>query len=265
VPETYTVKRTVYKVECRQKEVDSFRCETVQVQKERVVSCVKRVPVVKEEVRKVCRNVTTYEDREVCKKVWRNVEETVMKKKLVRLGHWECCEVEAPLANLFHKCRKDPCDPCAPQCCAPKTRTKKRWVHCPEYQYCPETRCRRVCVDVPTVCKVPVCKQVWEEADVQVCRMNRVEEKKTLTYTVCVPKTETFKATRTVRVCVPHEEEVTCTRMVARTVERQVAVEECAPACAPACTPSCETTSCRKPLFCRLRGHGHTGRGDCCH
>jgi len=256
VPETYKVKRTVNRIECRTEQYDAVKC--VMVPEERVRDCVevKCVPVMKTERRKVCKNVTVYEDRTVCKKEWKTVTETCMKKKLVRLGHWDCCEVPAHFANLFSKkCCSNPCDPCAPQCCAPKTRTKKKWVHCPEYQYCPQTVCKKVCVSVPTVCKVPVCKQVWEECDVQVCHMTRVESTRQVKYTVCVQKQVTYKATRTVRVCVPTEEEVTCTRMVARTVDRQVA--DCAPACTTSCSSPCDTGCGRSHgLFSRFRSNG---------
>lgn len=253
VPETYTTKKTVYKVECVQEEYDAVKCvnETQQMTKE--VVCVKRVPVMTTEKRKVCKTITTFEEKCVMKPCWKTVEVTCMKKKLVRLGHWECKEKECALGNLFHKCARscDPCDPCANDC-APKTRTVKRWVCCPEYQECPVTKCKKVCEQVPTMVKVPVCKQVWTEEDVQVCRYNCVEEKKTVNYTVCVPKQVTYKATRTVRKCVPTEVDVTCTRMVPRTVTREVPVTSCSSPCNDDC---CE----RGRLFGRLRGHG-----DCC-
>lgn len=261
VPETYKVKRIVHRVECRTEEYDAVKCVMEPQERTREVCEVKCVPTVTTERRKVCKNVTVCEERTVCKKEWRTVTETCMKKRLVRLGHWECCEVE--VHSLFHRCRSS-CDPCAPQCC-PQTRTRKKWVHCPEYEYCPQTVCKKVCVEVPTVCRVPVCRQVWEEVDVQVCRYNRVESKRTVTETVCVPKQVAYKATRTVRVCVPHEEEVTCCRMVPRVVERQVPVVECAPACAPSCDDCCTS---RRSHFGRLRGghgHGHSRGGDCCH
>lgn len=233
VPETYKTKRTTYKVECRTEEVDGFRTECVPVQKQKEVVCTKRVPVMKTEKRTVCKKVTCYEDRTVMKKSWQTVQETVMKKKLVRLGHWECVEVDPLFGGLFHrnKCC-DPCDPCA-KCCAPK-KVKKKWVFCPEYQCCPTTVCKKVCVETPTVCKVPVCKTVQETVDVQVCTYECVQEKKTVTYTEYETRKVPCKVQRTVRVCVPHEEEVTCTRMVRRCVTREVA-----------CTPCCETRAPR--------------------
>jgi hypothetical protein len=216
------------------------------------------VPVMKTETRKVCKNVTVWEDRTVCKKEWKTVQETVCKKELVRLGHWECKEVCA--SGLFgggHKHRGDCCDPCATTCCAPPTRTKKVWVHCPEYCTRNVTVCKKVCVNTPTVCKVAVCKQVWEEAKVQVCTYQCVEEKRVEKYTVMVPKTVNYKATRTVRVCVPYEETVTCTRMVARQVTREVP-------CAPAAN-CCETRSGFRGLFSggRFGCHRHNDCDSC--
>ncbi|MCI0682307.1 MAG: hypothetical protein L0Y71_09400 [Gemmataceae bacterium] len=237
VPETYTVKRTVYKVECRQETVDGFRCETVQVPKERTVTCVKRVPCYKDEVRKVCHKVTVYEDREVCKKVWRTCEETVMQKRLKCLGHWECREVCG--GGLFggHG-RNNSCDPCSDPC----PRTRNVWVFCPEYECCPVKVCKRVRVDEKCIVKVPVCRTEWREEKVKVCTYQCVTEQKVERYTVCETRKVPCKITRTVRVCVPHEETVTCTRMVARTVERQV---ECP---VPCCDP------CARPSLCdRLR------------
>ncbi|MFO0966247.1 MAG: hypothetical protein U0793_11780 [Gemmataceae bacterium] len=257
VPETYKVKRTVYRVECKTEQFEATKCEMVAEQRTRECVVVKCVPVTTTEKRKVCRNVNVCEERTVMKSCWKTVTETCMKKRLVRLGHWECHETEACLANLFHKCCSNPCDPCGSACCAPKTRTVKRWVCCPEYECCPVTVCKKVCVQVPTVCKVNVCKQVWEEVDVQVCSYRRVEEKRTVTETVCVPKTTKYMATRTVRVCVPHEEEVTCCRMVRRCVERQV---PCAPVCCPtSCCNPCDSCCEGHGLFSRLRGHG-----SCC-
>lgn len=232
VPETYTTKRTVYKVECRQETVDGFRCETVQVQKERQVTHVKHVPVWKEEVRKVCHKVTVCEEREVCKKVWRTVEETVMKKRLKSLGHWECRETCGGLFGGHGRGCNDPCDPCADRC----PRTRKVWVFCPQYECCPVKVCKKVCVEEKCKVKVPVCKTEWREEKVKVCHMECVKEQKVEKYTVCETRKVPCKVTRTVRVCVPHEETVTCTRMVRRCVEREVACP--APRGNDCCRPS---------------------------
>jgi hypothetical protein len=236
VPETYKVKRTVYRTECKTEVVEGFRCERVPEVRERTVTCVKKVPVMKTETRKVCKTVTEYEERTVMKSCHKTVQETCMKKKLVRHGHWECetvCKKDmmACLRNHFHKC--DPCDPCASCCKEPETRTvtRKKWVHCPEYTECPVTVCKKVCVQEPVKCKVAVCRNVWTEEKVNVCTYQSVEEKRLEKYTVCVEHKVPCKVTRTVRVCVPHEEEVTCTRMVRRTVCREV------PVCCNDCCP----------------------------
>jgi hypothetical protein len=274
VPETYTVKRTAHKYECKTETYDACKTECVAECRERTCTVVKKVPVMKTEVRKVCKNVTVWEDRTTCRKEWKTVQETVCKKELVRLGHWECKEVCATSlfgGGLFGGGHKhghcgDSCGGCNDACstsCAPATRTKKVWVSCPEYCTRNVTVCKKVCVETPTTCKVAVCKQVWENVSVQVCTYQCVNEQRVEKYTVMVPKTVTYKATRTVRVCVPYEETVTCTRMVARQVTRQV---PCAPACTPA-TDCCETRSGFRGLFSGIgRGcHKQSDCNSCCH
>src|SRR3954463_16011062 len=59
VPETYTVKRTCYRVECRQESYQTCRTECVPVCKQRVCNVVERVPCMETQTRKVCR----YESR----------------------------------------------------------------------------------------------------------------------------------------------------------------------------------------------------------
>jgi hypothetical protein len=102
VPEYYTKKVTRHRYECRTEEVDGFRCESVPVERERTVCCVRRVPVEKEVTRKVCCNVTTYEERTVMRTCYKTVEKTVMQKKCVSRGHWECREVCG--GGLFDGC-----------------------------------------------------------------------------------------------------------------------------------------------------------------
>src|SRR5262245_32997267 len=174
LPETYTVKRTVYKVECKTETVKGFRCETVPVEKTRTVSCVERVPVVKEEVRKVCHKVTVCEEREVCKKVWKTVEETVNRQRLVSLGHWE--ERESSGCGLFggHGHGRGGCNDscnnsCNNSCNDSCPRTHKHWVCCPQYECCPTKVCKKVCVEEKCKVKVPVCKNEWKEEKVKVC------------------------------------------------------------------------------------------------
>jgi len=276
VPERYTVKRTCYKQVCVQETYQA--CKTVCEREERTRTCnvVVRVPVTKTEARKVCKNVTCYEDRTVMKTEWRTEQHTCMKKELVRLGHWECREECA--SGLFSGCglfggggcgllggghgHGNGCcdsgcgDPCANAC--PPTRTKKVWVHCPEYCERPVTTCKKVCVQVPTVCKVAVCKQVWETHNVQVCTYECKTEVRTEKYCVMVPRTVTYTATRTVSKCVPYEVDVVCCRMVTRTREIQV------PVCETPCNPCCESGGFFRGRF--FGGHGGHGGGDsCCH
>jgi hypothetical protein len=178
VPETYQVKRTCYRVECRQETVPGFRCETVCVPRERVCTVVKRVPVQTTETRKVCCNVVTYEDRVVMKNCYEYRQVTCMQKKCVSRGHWECREVcKQP------GCLEKLCNPCA----CPHTVTKKCWVSCPVYQECPVTKCQKVCVQKPTCCKVKVCKPVYKEVQVQVCSYRCVQEKSCRSTTRCKP------------------------------------------------------------------------------
>jgi len=219
----------------------------------------KRIPVWKEECRKVCHKVTVYEDRVVQKTCYKYVQETCMQKQLVRRGHWETCEVPARFNGFGgghgHKNSCDSCcnDSCSTRC--PRTHTKKHWVHCPEYRECPVTVCKKVCYTQCVTCKVPVCRTEWREERVKVCTYQCVTENRVEKYTCYVQRQVPCKATRTVRVCVPYEECVTCCRMVPRTVTRQVA--ECTTSC---CTSSCET-SCCETSCCKTRKHSRCGRG----
>jgi hypothetical protein len=235
VPETYTCKRTCYKTECRTETVQGCRTECVPECRERVCNVTKRVPVVKTEMRKVCKTETCYEDRCVMKNCYQTVQETCYRKHCVRLGHWECRETcSHGLFGGHNNC----CDPCANSCC--QTRTHRVWVHCPEYCETPYTVCKRVCVQVPTTCKVAVCKQVWTECPVQVCTYQCVTEQRVEKYTCMVTRQVPCTYTKTVRVCVPYEETVTCCRMVQRQECIQVPV-----------TPCCETSCGHRGLFRR--------------
>jgi len=223
----------------------------------------------------------------VNKTCYKTVQETCMKKQLVRLGHYECREVQ-PLfghgggGGLFsgggHGHRGNGCnDPCANNngcndTCRP-TRTKQVWVHCPEYRECPVTVCKKVCYTECVPCKVAVCKNVWREEKVKVCTYQCVTEQRVVKCTEWETRRVPCKATRTVRVCVPCEETVNVCRMV----RREVAPAPAAP-CAQPCTNACNDT-CRPGLFSRFHnrggcndgcgnggghGGGHGGR-DCCH
>ncbi len=273
VRENYTTTRTAYKMECRTETYDTFRCETVPVCKERTVTVTKRVPVVKEEIRKVMHNVTVYEDRIVNKTSHKYVQETVMKKQLVRLGHWECQEVPALFGGfggggLFgghghhgngacgDACGSAACaDPCKTSCSTPcRTRTVKRWVSCPEYRECPVTVCKKVCVTEAVKCKVAVCKQECREEKVKVCTYQCVTENVVQKYTCYETRKVACKATRTVRVCVPYTETVTACRLVPRTVAPKS--DACGPttACGNGnnCNTSCSTDCCRESRFANL-------------
>ena len=250
VPEKYEVKRTCYRMVCKQETYDTFRCETECVQKERVCTVVKRIPEVKTVTRKVCCNEYAYETRTVMKKCYEYQQVTCMQKKCVSRGHWECCEVCKP-PSCFEKL----CNPCA---CG-HTVSKKHWVHCPEYQECPVTKCKKVCVEKPVCCQVKVCKPVYKEVQCQVCSYRCVEEKHVEKYNVAVVKKVPCKATRTVQVCVPYTVTEICCRMVPRTVTRQV------PVCpAPCCETRCCSSPCCEPC-CRTRCSGlHFRHKDCC-
>jgi hypothetical protein len=265
VKETYQVKRTAYKTECRTETYDTCKWECVPEVREHTVCVVKKVPVFKEECRKVCHKVTVYEDRCVTRNTYKTVQETCVKKQLVCLGHWECKEVPALFGgSLFsgHDHCGSSCGACSTSCsdaCAPvcRTRTVKHWVHCPVYKECPVTVCKKVCVPETVTCKVAVCKNEWREEKVKVCTYECVKENRVEKCTVNVKRQVACKATRTVRVCVPYEETVTCCKMVPRTVTREVPV-------APACSTPCSTSCCeREGLFSRLFHNSDCCRSSC--
>jgi hypothetical protein len=234
----------------------------------------------KEECRKVCKKETVWEERIVNKTSHKFVQETSVKKTLVRTGHWECKEVPALFSGfgggLFsghgsacgsscgNSCNTGCNDACSSNACSTpcKTRTVKHWVHCPEYKECPVTVCKKVAVCEAVKCKVAVCKNVWVEEKVKVCTYQCVTEQQKVKHTVYVKKSVPCTATRTVRVCVPYEETVTACKLVPKTVTRQVA---CAPA--PACGNSSSCNSCNscesEGLFSRLRDRLRHN-GDCC-
>jgi hypothetical protein len=256
VPETYTVKRTCYRVECRTETYQTCRTECVPVCRERVCTVIDRVPCMETVTRKVCKHVTTYEDRTVMKPCYSYVQETCMRKELVCRGHWECREVPTLLGRLGHGHGNDCCDPCGGSSCCVPTRTKKVWVSCPEYRECPVTVCKKVCTMVPTTCRVAVCRPVWSDVTCQVCTYKCVSRQVTQKYTCYETRSVPCTATRTVRVCVPYETDVTCTRWVARQVCRQV---PCAPVCDNACSTSCNDAcndSCCNPCCGKPRKFG---------
>jgi len=273
VRETYQVKRTAYKVECRTETYDTCRWESFPVCKERTVCVTKKIPVYKDVCKKVCENVTTWETRTVNKTTYNYVQETCMKKQLVRSGHWECREVQ-PLfghgggGGLFsghgrgNSCNtgcdtgcnnnnNNACDTCRP------TRTRQVWVHCPEYKECPVTVCKKVACCTPVTCKVAVCTKVWKDVTCKVCTYQCVTENVVQKYTCYEKRQVACKATRTVRVCVPYEVCETRCKMVPRTVTRTV----------DACNTGCSNDCCNRGggLFSGLRGRmGSFGGGHSC-
>jgi hypothetical protein len=280
VPEQYQTTRTTYRTEYREEAYTAYRTENVQETRTRNVTKYVSVPTVETrtiteyvkvpsvETRTITKTVmvpcvetrTVFDKVAVCKPV------TVNHRKLVRLGHWECKEVEP----LFAKCGKscDPCNPCGNSCTP--TRTKRVWVHCPEYQDCCETKMVKSWECVPRTCQVTVCKPqcVTETVQVNVCKcvaqcrqvqctVNKcVAQTCQETYTCCVPKCVAYQATRKVAHCVPCTENVTCCRMVCRQVAKTVAD------CNPCETSCCETKCCKSFDFgSKLRGMFSKGCG----
>jgi hypothetical protein len=249
VPEQYPTTRTVYKTECRTETVTAYRCETVPETRTRTVTTCKSVPTVETRTRTVCVNVPTVETRTVqerhvtCKPV------TTMCRRCVDRGHWECrqvpCETRRHWRGLFH--HRDCEDECAPAC-PPPMKTVRVWVPCPTWETYPVTKVQRVCEYRPVQVQVTVCKKEYRTETYQVTVCKSVAESHVEKYTVCVTRKVPYQTTRQVAVCVPHEEKVMATRMVCRTVEKQVP-----------CEAPCETTCCKRShrLF---RGH----HGDCC-
>ncbi|MBM4069577.1 MAG: hypothetical protein FJ271_11600 [Planctomycetes bacterium] len=249
VPEQYQEKRTCYRIECREETYDTFRCETVCEPRERVCTVTKKIHEYRTETVKVCCHKWCCEDKVVMKKCYEYRTVTCMQKKCVCKGHYECkavCKQPGCLEKL--------CNPCA----CPRVVCKKCWVHCPEYIECPVTKCVKVCVQKPEICKVKVCKPYYVEKQVQRCHYRCVQEQHTEKYTEVVCRKVACKATRMVRVCVPYEETVTCCRMVASEVERQVPVDPCCNAACGCCQTTC-CCPCRcQPCCdgCRTRHHG---------
>src|SRR5262245_16855906 len=249
VPETYQCKRTVYKTVSAEEEYTAYKCESVPETRTRTVY--KTVQETRTEVREVCKRVPVVEERTVmqthvtCKPV------TKMVRKCEDHGHYECREVECgpTLSERLHKCfhRRHKCDDCCETCAAPcpRTKTVKVWVPCKVWVEKPVTCYERVCEQRPVVCKVTTCKTVMEKQPVQVnvCKCVPTTE----TYTCMVTRQVPVKAKRTVTRCVPTEEIVTATRMVCRTVEKEVPCE----------AAHCETCCAKKGHSFSLRGLFH--------
>ena len=254
-PETYQATKVVYDRVCKEEKYTAYRRETVPETKTRQVTVYRQVPKVKEVVRHVCVTVPVVEERTVMKTHWTCVPETKVVRKCVDKGHYECKEVPCGpsfmdrLKKCFHRndCCDDRCEPCVV-----RTKTVKVWVPCPVWEEHTVTCMKRVCEHIPVKCQVTVCKPQYREERCQVTVCKRVPEFKTETYTCMVRRQIPYEAVRNVVRCVPHMEKATCTRMVCRTVQKQVPVETC-----------CETTCCKPSLFHRLGGLGFRHQGCC--
>lgn len=256
VPETYTTTRTVYKRECATETYTAYRCETVPETRTRTCTTYESVPEVKTVVRHVCVCVPTVEERTVMQKHWTCKPETKVVRKCVDKGHYECKEVPCgpSLKDRVHKLchhKKDCCEDSCEPCCPVRTKTVKVWVACPTWEEHTVTCMKRVCECVPVTCKVTVMKHELCEEKCQVTCCKLVPKTHTETYTCNVTKLVPYQATRNVVRCIPHQETVTCTRMVCRTVQKEVS-----------CASSCETSCCK--TSCKTRCHHHRTCGASC-
>jgi hypothetical protein len=268
VPETYTVKKICYTTEQKVEKYTAYRCETHQECRERTVCTIRRVQEMQEQCKKVCVRIPVCEDRTVMKPHYSYVTETKYVTKCVDRGHYECKEVYSSFKAFYNGLgslcgRNSCCDPCGSSCgscCAPSNCvTKKCWVPCMVQEQCPVTCCRKVCDMQPCVIKVNTCRTEIREEKCMVCVTKCIPETHVEKYTACVRTMVPYEACRTVCCRVPHEECVTCTRMVARTVTREV---PCAPACAPACNTCNTCDTCGRSSFFSRFGSVFS-RGGC--
>jgi hypothetical protein len=259
VPENYECIRTTYKMVPTTETVTCYRTECVTETRTRKVCCNRTVPEVRDVVCTTYRCVPTVETRTVCKKVWKCVPVTTVKRKCVDQGHWECREVpvkEHCLSRLFgggHGHGGDCCNPCPP---CPRTKTVKCWVPCKVWIETPCTRMQRVCENVYETCQVTVNKSVPVQEVRKVTSYRCVTEWREETYTCQVPRKVAYPVTRTVCKCVPVQEKVMQCRMVPRCVEKQVP-------CDTGCDTGCGGGHKFGGLF---GGRGHKGGhgGGCC-
>jgi hypothetical protein len=264
VPETYQAKRTVYQTVCREEEYTAYKCECVPETRTRTVY--KMVPETRTEMRTVCKCVPVVEEKTIMQSHWTCKPVTKIVKKWEDHGHYECKEVPCgpSLSERIHKCLHHKHD-CCEECCV-RTKTVKCWVPCKVCVETPVTCYERVCEQRPVVCKVTTYKTTTEQVPVQVtcCKCVATPE----TYTCNVMKQVPYKAKRTVTTCVPHEETYTATRMVCRTVEKEVPCVEtacCKPSCETCCTKKCHSFSL-KSLFHHKSCDCDTGCDTgCCH
>jgi hypothetical protein len=256
LPEQYQCTRTSYRTECRTEAYTAFRCECVPEVRQRVCTVYRMVPEVKEVCRKVCVSVPYCEERTVMQTVCVCKPVTKIVRKCVDKGHWECVEVPCkPKRKWFGHKHDDCCDPC----CPPPTKTVRVWVPCKVWEEYPVTSIEKVKECRPVVVKVTCYRQEWREEKCTVTCCKCVPEQKVENYTVLCKKLVPYQAYRTVKVCVPCTESVTCTRLVCRTVQKQVPIDTCCAA------PCCETVCC-KP--CGKKKHARHSCADdcgCCH
>jgi hypothetical protein len=255
VPETYEAIRTCYRTEYVCEKYTAYRTECVPETRTRTVTVNRLVPVTVNEVRTVYTCVPTVETRTCYRTVVKCVPVTVVTRKCVDMGHYECREVPVRegcftrMRKHFHH-RDDCCEPCPPPPC---TKTVKVWVPCKVWVETPVTTMKRVCETVPETVQVTVNKMVPVQKTFPVTTYKCVSEPKVETCTVLVPRQVAYEATRTVAKCVPVQEKVQMCRLVPRTVQKQVA-EEC-----------CVTfTACCGGHRLFGRGHGHGHRSSCC-
>lgn len=281
VPEYYKTTRTSYKKECVSECYTAYKTECVPECHTRNVTSYERVCEMHDVTRTVCEKVCTQEPRCVTHSNWTCVPVTTMTCKTVDNGHWECKEVacsEGILSKLkgglFSKHHGSSCgcaDACGASCggcadacttcCAPPTKTVKVWVSCKTTVQVPCTHMERKCETTTTTEMVNVWKTVSRQVCEKVACWKCVPVCKTENYTTFTTRCVPYQATRLVSRCVPVCEEVTACRMVAHTVQKQVA-----------CENTCNTC-CEKPsLHDRLRGkfsglfakHGSCGCESTC-
>jgi hypothetical protein len=267
VPETYQTKQVVMVPQTRVERYTAYRCESVPVVREQTVTVYNRVCQVVPQTRTVCVNVPSVETRTVMKPCWTTQQVTTYTTKCVDRGHYECREVHshrAAMRNRAHQHRHR--NDCCPPPCPPPTKTVKVWVPCMVQIQCPVTRCQRVCTMVPSTVHVTVCRQVTRQETINVTVWRCVPEQRVCRVTVMTTRQVPYEATRCVTVCVPTERLVTCTRMVARTVARQVPVSACDTCGVGAAQLCCGGKAKQHGLGGRLRGgRGHHGASGCCY
>lgn len=224
VPETYMATRTCYTTEYVDQEFTSYRCEKIPVTRVRTITKYRCEKVMEQRtVQKchyewVCEEKTTMKPHLVCKPVTKTVCKTV------DCGHYEC--VETPICDddfvgKGGKGGKGTQEPIS------RTKSQKVWV--PNLvTESHEVTHNKLCIEYePCTKMVKVRKPYYTEHTVNVCVRKQIPytvEEEYCSYDVKqIPVTTVRKVPRTI----PHTEQVECTRMVCRTVEKEVPVTEC--------------------------------------